>query len=327
MPHLSPLETLIEMHTYCRPAGSRAERRFRNRFIMPLDVEIDPFGNLHKQIGDSPVIWSTHTDTVHRRQGRQRVHFDTHSGTLSLPIASRSSCLGADDTAGCWIMREMILAGVAGHYIFHYGEECGGIGSRALARECPALADGAIMAIAFDRKGTRDVITYQGSRTCSDMFAQSLADALNVHGLDYAPCDRGVYTDTAEYVDIIGECTNLSVGYDGAHTPHEYLDCYHLIRLLEAVKRLDMSALAIGRQPGDNDPDDVWSDDASWYCRAPRSLSDVTECPDCGLYAVIDDECHSCYWTRPTVPVDVPTDESGNVLDWPQFRRWLDGIK
>jgi hypothetical protein len=54
-------------------------------------------------------------------------------------------------------------------------------------------------------------------------------------------------------MDIIPECTNLSVGYHGQHSSAESLDCYHVLELLEALTRLDQSKLVSKRDPQEID--------------------------------------------------------------------------
>lgn len=242
---------LVDMHTYCRPLGSPTERAFITKYVATIPgITEDEYGNWSVTIGDRPVIFSCHTDTVHRQAGRQRVHL-SRRGLLSLAYASQgtSACLGADDTAGVFLCRSLALAGVSGRYIFHYGEERGGIGSRALATHRADWFAGYTAAMAFDRRGTADIITHQGwGRCCSDAFAHGLADALNAAGtFRYEPDDTGVYTDTAEYVDLVPECTNVSVGYRHEHTPQETLDLRHVVKLRDALLHLDTDALPIAR--------------------------------------------------------------------------------
>jgi acetylornithine deacetylase/succinyl-diaminopimelate desuccinylase-like protein len=245
------------MLTYCRPKGSRAETNFRERFLLPLGLTPDRHGNLIATIGVRPrVLWSCHTDTVHYRSGRQHVDRDDRRSLFALPLASRSNCLGADDTAGVFLMSEMLKAGIEGQYVFHYGEEHGGIGSGALVADHPAWLDDIQIAIALDRKGTTDVITHQGGRTASDQFARELADGI---GLGYTPSDRGIFTDTERYAGIVPECTNLSIGYEHAHTPDEWLDGAHVLALLERLCTLDTRALGVYRDPTAPDPTDPWA--------------------------------------------------------------------
>lgn len=240
------LDTLIEMHTYCRPMGSDTEKAFIARYISNLpNAEQDRHGNWHVTVDAAPVLWSCHTDTVHREQGRQMVKYRRKTGTLVLDTLSKSDCLGADDTAGVFLCREMILAKVPGHYVFHYGEERGGVGSRDLAKLDETFLRQFQFAIALDRQGTADIITHQGGeRSASDAFALSLAAQLGGY---YGPCGFGIYTDTDEYKWIIPECTNVSVGYQRAHSSKEILDCKHVVHLLEALKRIDSNKFVVGR--------------------------------------------------------------------------------
>lgn len=159
-----------------------------------------------------------------------------------------SNCLGADCTVGVWIMREMILAGVPGHYIFHWGEEKGCIGSGNLVKINPKLAKRAQCVIAFDRKGSDEVITYQRSRrTASDEFARSLALMLPP---GYKPSDKGIYTDSAEYAELVPECTNLSVGYSKEHTDEESLNLGVPLKLVNSlIQKWDETKLVIVRDP------------------------------------------------------------------------------
>jgi hypothetical protein len=248
-------ETLLNMLTYARPAGSRSEERFRNRWLLNLPgAVLDVYDNIHVEIGTgSRVIWSSHTDTVHREGGRQRIAVSPHN-VVSLADGSRSNCLGADDTVGVYLMREMILANVPGYYVFHHGEECGGIGSSALAMNQPRWFARFDMAIALDRQGTGDIVTHQfGGRTASDRFAWSLAAAIErIDRLPFAPT-QGVYTDTAEYADLIPECTNISVGYAGQHSREERVLLSFVDRMVGVLCQLDTADLVIERHPGDDD--------------------------------------------------------------------------
>lgn len=107
-------------------------------------------------------------------------------------------------------------------------------------------------AIAFDRHNKGDIITHQrGGRCCSDDFAKSLAVQL---GNGYSLNQNGIFTDTANYTDAIGECTNISVGYLNEHTKNETLDMNHLIELRNRMVGFDWSKLEFKRKPGERDP-------------------------------------------------------------------------
>lgn len=242
------LGRLLDMLTYRRPHGSRSELEFRRRFILDrFEVKhIDESGNIFVEVGENPtVLWSSHTDTVHTAEGRQSVVIK--SGYIELPQSSLSNCLGADDGAGVWLMTEMIEAGVPGLYVFHYGEERGCIGSRYIADETPGVLQDINCAVAFDRRGFLDVITHQMTgRCCSDEFARSLAQQLPQ---GYRPSQNGVYTDTAQYIDLVPECTNVAVGYFSEHTSGECLNVDHILDLRDHLVAIDMSRVPIVRDP------------------------------------------------------------------------------
>ena len=175
------IESIMEMLRTRRPHKSKTERAFMREFIEPLGTERDGYGNAWKVIpgdGDN-ILWSSHVDTVHKTGGKQQIR--KQKDVITLGARSKSNCLGGDDTAGVWLMREMILAGKPGVYVFHRAEEIGGLGSDfVLVHEVERLK-GIDAAIALDRKGYRDLVTHQfGARGCSESFADSLAIGLSM---------------------------------------------------------------------------------------------------------------------------------------------------
>jgi hypothetical protein len=247
---IEELKVFAEMLTFCRPAGSKTEKRFIAQFITPLGAVHDRIGNLWKVIPmpdgtPSRVMWSCHTDTVHVVPGFQEL--DIVDGMVALAKGSMSNCLGADCTTGVWIMRQMILANVPGTYIFHRQEECGGHGSDDVAKRCDSRLDNIEFAIAFDRKGTRSVITHQMMGNCaSKEFVASIIPMLpGVYEAD----SGGTFTDTANYADMISECTNISVGYYGQHTRTEIQDVEFMYQLAKHMIVFDETQLVAARDP------------------------------------------------------------------------------
>src|SRR6267154_1110963 len=220
MGHETRVNTLCRMMTYKRKADSISERKFIQKYIKPLPgAAPDGYGNWIVRVGKSAIMYSCHTDSVHKSDGKSQLKLTAN--VLSI-AADRHQVLGADDAAGVWLMREMVLAKKPGLYVFHRDEESGGRGSTFIAEQAPETVEGIKAAIAFDRRGKSDVITHQaGGRCASDAFATSLADQL---GGSYRKCSGGIFTDNANYTDLIGECTNISVGYDHEHTSRETLD-------------------------------------------------------------------------------------------------------
>lgn len=247
---------ILTLFSYKRPSGSVTEAAFIDLFLAPLGFERDQHRNLRLTVGENPtILFSSHVDTVHSSEGVQKL--DYRDGILQLTRREkrgRSNCLGADDTAGIWLMMEMVKAGVPGHYVIHHAEESGCIGSSDLAKSSPEFLRGFKAAIAFDRNYTSDIITHQMGRRCaSDAFARSLANQL---GGGYEPDPTGSYTDTNEYAHLIPECTNISVGYRRQHSANETQDVHFLIALRDRLLAVDWSALKIER-----DPESTWEDE------------------------------------------------------------------
>jgi hypothetical protein len=144
-------------------------------------------------------------------------------------------------------MLELIKAGVPGLYIFHRAEEVGGQGSSYIANTTPQLIEGYDRGIAFDRKDDWSIITHQaGTRTCSDDFAEDLAEKL---GMNHRADSTGSFTDTANYDTIIPECTNLSVGYHNAHSARENQEIDYLLKFRDALVKVDWESLVTARDP------------------------------------------------------------------------------
>lgn len=225
------LKSLYDICSYTRAAGSQGELAMIAKHIEPIADSKDEFGNYYKLIGDANVIWSSHTDTVHRDSDptKQTIYIDSTESRLFK--GKDKMCLGADCGTGVWLMLQMIKANIAGLYIFHRAEEIGGKGSHWIAeRTMPLEYD---QCIAFDRYGTTSIITHQGAeRTCSDDYAYDLAGVL---GMDYGLDDGGSFTDSKSYSRIIPECTNISVGYYDQHSNAEYQDLNHLLKLADVL--------------------------------------------------------------------------------------------
>ena len=250
---------LREILSWQRPHQTNAELEFIGKYVDDLKalypIERDDFGNRWITIGDgsSGLLFSCHIDTMAAKGGRQEVCYLPDGKTIALRKQKPGRVLGADDGAGLWLLREMIRARVEGTYVFHRGEECGRLGSKHVWKYEAHRLVGFQACIAFDRKGTDNLITHQSAeRGVSDAFARSLADALYVASsgkLQYVNDSSGSYTDSFTYFDTIPECTNLSVGYEREHSSRETLDASHVWSLRNALIAADWSSLVIERDP------------------------------------------------------------------------------
>jgi len=219
---------------------------------LPEGYELDNFGNYFLQIGDEPTtMFTCHLDTA--AHGVQRVN---HVFDRNLIKTDGTSILGADDKAGMVVLLYMIEQKVPGLYYFFLGEERGCIGSGMAAKDFVSIFPYIRKVVSFDRRGKSSVITHQMSgRCCSDEFAEALSEKLNDVELSftYSPDDTGIYTDSAEFVEIVAECTNISVGYQNEHTSSELQDIDHLIKLCKACVKIDWETLPVSREPGEDD--------------------------------------------------------------------------
>lgn len=261
----------MDMLSYKRPHGSDSEQQFIKKFIDSVPgMKQDGYGNRFIIVGDDKpiVMFSCHTDTVHKDGGKQSLMFDGNRLRLASCEVKGvgSNCLGADDGAGVWLLLELIKEKIPGMYVFHRCEERGGHGSSHIADKLPQLTSGLMACIAFDRMGKSSVITHQMiGRTCSQAFAKSIIRMLGISSL--VPDDGGSFTDSANYTDVIGECTNISVGYDDEHRHIETLDVHYLFMLRDTmVAKWNQDELEYDREAGEVDEEMMWDSHKQDWC-------------------------------------------------------------
>lgn len=256
VPNTTLMRTLYRALRVKRDSGTMTEARFVAWLCNRLPVTmIDGGGNIHVDLRTSPnhrTMFTSHTDTVHHNGGDNNIRLDTSNPTRTLWRADAGQCLGADDGAGVALMAHMIEMGVPGLYVFFRSEECGGIGSTFMAEHFSNCLKDIDRCVSLDRADTSDVITHQGGgRCCSDAFADALANALTTEDMSiaYMPDSTGVFTDSANLMDIIPECTNLSVGYKHQHGDGEYQDVTFLQRLAARLCVVSWDDLPTERDP------------------------------------------------------------------------------
>jgi hypothetical protein len=253
----------IKLTKYTYPNGTES---LLEKFL-PSGYQVDEFGNYYIEIGeDSRTMFTCHLDTACLDQEEVNHRFDgKYIGTDGKTI------LGADDKAGMCIILYMIEKKIPGLYYFFLGEEVGCIGSRALAKLFKNTEHGLDRVVSFDRRGTNSIITHQFyGRCCSDEFAIELSNRLNSYNLKLKPDPTGISTDSASFMDIIPECTNISVGYYEEHTHDEYQDIEFLRKIAEACIRIDWETLPTKRDPNYNEWSDWVDDDGSNYGTWPN---------------------------------------------------------
>jgi hypothetical protein len=217
---------------------------------LPVDHKQDSVGNYYLQIGETPsTMFACHLDTACSYQKKVN---HVHDGKFVK--TDGTTILGADDKAGMVVMLYMIKNKIPGLYYFFVGEEVGCVGSGKLAKiwKETDFSNHITKVISFDRRGTDSVITEQiFGRSCSDEFALAISNELNQTGLgfNFSPDPTGIYTDSAKFMSLVPECTNISVGYYSEHTNSEKQDVEFLQKLCKGACLVDWENLPISRDP------------------------------------------------------------------------------
>ena len=208
-------EKFLELTQYTEVLGQ--EHLIRK--YLPKELTKDSVDNYWIKIGESDTMFASHLDTAAFKREKVNHVFDeatTKSGGVERYIETDGkTILGADDRTGVVIMMYMIEHNIPGLYYFFMGEESGTVGSTNAIETFPEFFEPYKKCISFDRKGYGSVITVQmGGRCCSPAFATKLSSELTTAtGYKHDSDPTGIYTDSAVFMDLIPECTNLSVGY------------------------------------------------------------------------------------------------------------------
>lgn len=216
---------------------------------LPKGYQKDKFGNYFLQIGESPsTMFTCHLDTACKKLVKVN-----HKLEGKYIKTDGTSILGADDKAGMCVILYMIEKKIPGLYYFFIGEEVGCVGSSDLSEEFEHK--NITKVVSFDRRGTGSIITRQiYGKCCSNRFALALSDAFKKADptLNLKPDDTGLITDSAQFMDLITECTNISVGYYNEHTVNEKQDIEYLSKLCRAVVKIDWENLPVSTSKKDD---------------------------------------------------------------------------
>jgi len=229
---------------------------------LPTGYQTDNWGNYYLEVGQgSTTMFTCHLDTA-SYGGSNPVRHVFEGNFIK---TDGSTILGADDKAGMVVLLYMIKKQIPGIYYFFLGEERGCIGSSDVSENWKSLeiSKRVTKVVSFDRRGTGSIITEQfGGVCCSDEFAKELASRLNSveEGFHFRPDPTGIYTDSAQFIDLVPECTNISVGYYNEHTGSETQNIEFLRKLCQSVVKIDWESLPIKR-----DPSQKWSSDYYHY--------------------------------------------------------------
>jgi hypothetical protein len=219
---------------------------------LPKRYKEDGLGNFYLLIGNKPsTMFTCHLDTACKKSEPVK-----HRFTEEYIHTDNKTILGADDKAGMVVLLSLIEKNIPGLYYFFIGEEVGCIGSGRVSQiwKNTEFSSHINKVVSFDRRGTNSVITEQFYGTCcSNEFAFELSKRLNSvdNSFKFKPDPTGIFTDSAKFMDLVPECTNISVGYYDEHTLKERQDIVFLKKLCNAVSKIDWESLPIKRNPDD----------------------------------------------------------------------------
>jgi len=212
-------------------------------------IKRDAIGNYHITIGKSETLFTSHLDNYCKLS--ERVNHVIDGNIIK---TDETTILGADNKAGVLVLLYLISNNVPGHYYFFIGEEpilSGGLhGSTMLYYHLRDRLAGIKRAIAFDRREYGSIITRQSAQACcSAEFALALIKQFDEQGMKMAPDPTGYYTDTASFLEIVPECTNISVGVFGEHTKKEAVDIAYVEAIAKAAAKINWEELPTNRKP------------------------------------------------------------------------------
>lgn len=209
----------------------------------------DEYGNYFVKVGESRSLFLSHLDTVSNTVSKVNKIYYTNENGKEFVKTDGNTILGADDKTGVTIMINMINENIPGLYYFLIGEEASGtIGSGLLYKEKASEFIEYDRCVSFDRKGYGSIICRQkGLYCCSEEFVNGLKDEFAKSNMIFKADNKGVTTDSALFVGIIPECTNLSVGYFHEHHTTEEQDLDYMYSLCNAVCRIDWESLPVVR--------------------------------------------------------------------------------
>lgn len=237
-------ERFLKLIEYTTPFG----KEYTLLKYLPENLQKDEFGNYFIEIGQSKNMFVCHLDNVTKKE--EKVNYIIDGDIIK---TDGTTILGADNKAGVCVLSYMIENNISGLYYFFLGEEPtapeGGLwGSKRALNKYFEKFKNYDTCIAFDRKQYGSIISRQiATNCCSSEFIESITKEFSKQNLIFKKDTSGYYTDSAVFMWIIPECTNLSVGVFGEHSKKEYQDLNYLEKIANAAIKVDWSNLTINR--------------------------------------------------------------------------------
>lgn len=167
-----------------------------------------------------------HTDTVASKKPKT---FEINGDVITNP----DGVLGADDRAGCYIVKKLLENDVQDFVIGVFDlEEIGGLGSNEFCKDSEAgfmVDDYVSCFVGLDRRGGSDIALYG----CDSPAFLTQLDNLKSLGYEEA---FGSFTDASNLAGAFDLCCcNLSVGYYNEHTQKESLNVKEMMNTYDVL--------------------------------------------------------------------------------------------
>lgn len=220
---------------------------------LPSGFKKDSVGNYYYEIGNSETLFTTHLDTYCKKMEKV-VHLQDETDEYIIGTDEKT-ILGGDNKLGCCILIGMIQNKIPGTYYFFLGEEpilSGGLwGSSNALKKNPEFFQKFKRCIAFDRRGYGSVVIRQmGRMSSSEEFIAALSTELKKFGnIEFDEKSKfGYYTDTAAFMDVIPECTNISAGGFNEHYFTEWVDLNYTYNVYQTALKIKWDELPVKRE-------------------------------------------------------------------------------
>lgn len=238
-------DLFLKLTEYTIPYGheSKLEK------YLPTGFKKDSIGNYYYEIGNSTTLFTTHLDTFSGKY--EKVNHVIEDYIIK---TDGTTILGGDNKLGTTILIGMIENKIPGVYYFFLGEEpilSGGLyGSRNALKSNTEYFKKFKRCIAFDRREYGSIVVRQmGRMCCSKDFAEKIADEFDIRGIKWDQTGGfGYYTDTAVFMDVIEECTNISAGGFHEHYKKEWVDLNYTYEVYKTALDVDWESLPVVRE-------------------------------------------------------------------------------
>lgn len=225
---------------YIRQIVVRALRELGLRYT------IDNKGNVYSLIPNTPLV------TCHLDQNYAGTYAESHKAD-HIPILLPSKDgpffignginLGGDDKNGVFICLSLLAQKELGPLSFAFcaDEEIGTVGSQFLATVEAERLEEILYILAFDRRGSDDVLTGSGyySMFASKEFEKALDELFKANPLfaHYKLNDRGGLSDI-RHLSKYASGVNFSVGFNKEHQAKEWVDIKSVFIALRAAEHI-----------------------------------------------------------------------------------------